>query len=43
MATFCEWSLEKPLLGDSDVDAVKLAATIGEGLKRIKVVLASPV
>ena len=44
MATFCEWSLEKPLLGDSDADAdaAKLVATIGDGLKRIKAVLASP-
>ena len=37
MAIFCEWSLEKPLLGDSDTDAdadaVKLTATIGDGLK----------
>jgi len=33
MATFCEWAVEKP---PCDPDAVKLAATVGSGLKRIK-------
>ena len=44
MASFCEWSLEKPPLADQNpnIGAEKLAEAIGNGLKRIKVVLASP-
>ena len=38
MASFCEWTVESPSI---DPHAVKLAAAIGTGLKRVKAVLAS--
>jgi len=38
MASFCEWTVETP---SDDPDVVKLAATIGSGLKRIKMALSS--
>ncbi|MBE2259150.1 MAG: hypothetical protein IAE88_09855 [Rhodobacteraceae bacterium] len=38
MASFCEWTVATP---PDDPHAVKLAQTVGSGLKRIKVVLAS--
>ena len=38
MASFCEWAVEKP---SDDPEVAKLAATVGDGLKRIKSVLSA--
>ncbi len=38
MASFCEWTVERP---SDDPNVVKLAETVGSGLKRIKMVLSS--
>jgi pyridoxine/pyridoxamine 5'-phosphate oxidase len=38
MASFCEWTTEKR---PTDPEAIKLAESVDEGLKRIKMVLAS--
>jgi len=38
MATFCEWATENV---PDDPDMVKLAETVGNGLKRIKMALSS--
>ena len=38
MASFCEWTVEQP---SDDPDVVKLAETVGSGLKRIKMALSS--
>ena len=38
MASFCEWTTENSL---DDPDMVKLAETVGNGLKRIKMALSS--
>lgn len=38
IASFCEWTTE---ILSADPDVVKLAETVGNGLKRIKVVLSS--
>ena len=38
MASFCEWAVEKP---SDDPEGVKLAETVGDGLKRIKSVLSA--
>ena len=40
MASFCEWTVENP---SCDPDLVKLAETIGDGLKRIKAAIDSRV
>ena len=39
MASFCEWAVEKQ---PDDPEVVKLAETVGNGVKRIKVALSSP-
>jgi len=38
MASFCEWTVEQP---SDDPNLVKLAETVGNGLKRIKMALSS--
>lgn len=38
MVSFCEWAVETP---SEDPEAVKLAETVGSGLKRIKTALSS--
>lgn len=38
MASFCEWTVEKP---SDDPDVVKLAEIVGNGLKRVKMALSS--
>ena len=38
MASFCEWTTENP---PDDPEAARLAKTVGNGLKRIKVKLSS--
>jgi len=38
MASFCEWTVEQP---SDDPNVVKLAETVGNGLKRIKMALSS--
>jgi hypothetical protein len=38
MASFCEWAVEKR---SEDPEVVKLAETVGNGLKRIKMALSS--
>ncbi|WP_313952564.1 hypothetical protein [Accumulibacter sp.] len=38
MASFCEWTVEQP---SDDPNLVKLAETVGSGLKRIKMALSS--
>jgi len=38
MASFCEWTVEQP---SDDPDVVKLAETVGNGLKRVKMALSS--
>jgi hypothetical protein len=38
MASFCEWAVEKV---PDDPEGVKLAETVGNGLKRIKMALSS--
>ncbi len=38
MASFCEWTVEKR---SEDPEVVKLAETVGSGLKRIKMALSS--
>lgn len=38
MASFCEWTIEQP---SDDPNVVKLAETVGSGLKRIKMALSS--
>jgi hypothetical protein len=38
MASFCEWTVEQP---SDDPNVVKLAETVGSGLKRIKMALSS--
>lgn len=40
MASFCEWATEKR---STDPNAIKLAKSVDEGLKRIKMALASAV
>ena len=38
MASFCEWTVEQP---SDDPNLVKLAETVGNGVKRIKLALSS--
>lgn len=38
MASFCEWTVEQP---SDDPNLIKLAETVGSGLKRIKMALSS--
>ena len=38
MVSFCEWTVEQP---SDDPNVVKLAETVGSGLKRIKMALSS--
>lgn len=38
MASFCEWSTETT---SADPEAVRLVAAVGDGLKRLKIVLGS--
>ena len=38
MASFCEWTVERP---PADPEAIRLAATVMSGMRRLKAVLSS--